>query len=64
MFFRVLCSSAFSCFFARRITESPLVKFAEQVTVQVIPAGLLVTIPLPVPAAVAMAMTLTVSFGV
>lgn len=47
-----------------RITESPLVKFAEQVALQVIPAGLLVTIPLPVPAAVAMAMTLTVSFGV
>jgi hypothetical protein len=47
-----------------RITESPLVKFAEQVALQVIPAGLLVTIPLPVPAAVAIAMTLTVSFGV
>jgi hypothetical protein len=49
---------------AMRVTEAPLVKFAEQLALQLIPAGLLVTIPLPVPAAVAIAMILTVSFGV
>ena len=32
------------------VTAVPLVKLAEQVAPQVIPAGLLVTVPVPVPA--------------
>src|SRR5207244_11658166 len=35
---------------AVRVTAVPLAKLAEQVATQVIPAGLLVTVPLPVPA--------------
>src|SRR5881628_3481596 len=35
---------------AVRVTAVPLVKLAEQVAPQVIPAGALVTVPLPVPA--------------
>ena len=34
------------------VTAVPLVKLAEQVAPQVIPAGALVTVPLPVPAGV------------
>src|SRR6266498_2733507 len=49
---------------AMRVTEVPLAKFAEQVVLQLIPAGPLVTTPLPVPAAVAVATMLTVSLGV
>ena len=48
---------------AMRVTEVPLAKFAEQLVLQLIPAGLLVTTPLPVPAAVAVATMLTVSLG-
>lgn len=33
-----------------RVTEAPLVTEAEQLAPQLIPAGLLVTVPLPVPA--------------
>ena len=35
-----------------RVTVAPLVKLAEQVTPQVIPPGLLLTLPLPLPASV------------
>jgi hypothetical protein len=35
---------------ALRVTEVPLLKFAEQVLPQLMPAGELVTVPLPVPA--------------
>jgi len=37
---------------AVRVTAVPLVKLAEQVAPQLIPAGALVTVPLPVPAGV------------
>ena len=47
-----------------RVTDVPLEKFAEQLVLQLIPAGLLVTTPLPVPAVVAVATMVTVSFGV
>ena len=37
---------------AVKVTDVPLLKFAEHVLPQLIPAGLLVTVPVPVPASV------------